>query len=48
VIGSIIGALSDVNPWRKGIQMMTLAIGAALATHGAGILVSRFLHINLA
>ncbi|MEM0120980.1 MAG: VIT1/CCC1 transporter family protein [Thermoprotei archaeon] len=48
IIGSIIGALSDVNPWRKGFQMMILAIGAALATHAAGILVNRFLHINLA
>jgi VIT1/CCC1 family predicted Fe2+/Mn2+ transporter len=48
IIGSIIGALSDVNPWRKGLQMTVLAIGAALATHGAGIAVGKLLHINLA
>lgn len=47
VIGSIIGALSDVNPWRKGLQMTVLAIGAALATHGLGMLAANTLHINL-
>lgn len=47
VIGSIIGVLSDVNPWRKGLQMTLLAMGAALATHGIGILAAKTLHINL-
>ncbi|EZQ04801.1 MULTISPECIES: VIT1/CCC1 family protein [Acidianus] len=37
IVGSMIGILSDVNPFKKGIQMTSLAISAAIATHLLGI-----------
>jgi len=38
VVGALIGLLSDVSPWRKGAVMSGLALGAALVTHGLGLL----------
>ncbi|QKR00318.1 ferritin, CCC1 [Metallosphaera tengchongensis] len=38
LVGSLIGLLSDVSPWRKGALMTGLALGAALVTHLLGIL----------
>ncbi len=37
MVGGIIGLLSDVNPFKKGLIMTGLAIGAALVTHAIGI-----------
>ncbi|WP_252896714.1 VIT1/CCC1 transporter family protein [Metallosphaera hakonensis] len=38
VVGSLIGILSDVSPWKKGGVMTGLALGAALITHVLGLL----------
>ncbi|AOL16900.1 rubrerythrin family protein [Sulfolobus sp. A20] len=43
VVGSVIGLLSGVKPFKKGLQMTILALLAALATHGLGYLASKFL-----
>ena len=43
-VGFLIGLLSDVNPRRKGLEMMGLGIGAAIATHLIGILASIIFH----
>ena len=47
IIGSLIGLLSEVKPWKKGIEMLILGISAALATHGIGMLASHYLHITV-
>jgi VIT1/CCC1 family predicted Fe2+/Mn2+ transporter len=44
-VGSIIGLLSEVKPWKKGLEMMGLGISAAVATHLIGVLASHFLTI---
>ncbi|BCU68133.1 hypothetical protein HS7_15700 [Sulfolobales archaeon HS-7] len=41
-VGFMIGLLSGANPTKKGILMMSLAIGAALLTHGLGLLIRFF------
>jgi VIT1/CCC1 family predicted Fe2+/Mn2+ transporter len=46
IIGFIIGTLSGAKPWRKGVEMTVLAIGAALATRLIGVTVSHFIHIT--
>ncbi|AEB95675.1 MAG: VIT1/CCC1 family protein [Metallosphaera sp.] len=38
MVGSLIGIVSDVNPWKRGALMTGLALGAALLTHGLGVL----------
>lgn len=43
IVGSIIGVLSGVKPIRKGLQMTSLALLAALGTHSLGYLASKFL-----
>ncbi|WP_422398123.1 VIT1/CCC1 transporter family protein [Sulfolobus tengchongensis] len=43
IVGSIIGILSGISPIKKGAQMTTLALLAALATHGLGYLASTFI-----
>jgi len=45
IVGSLIGIVSDVNPLRKGAEMTILALGAALATHGVGLLAQHYLHL---
>jgi len=47
IVGSLIGLLSSVKPWKKGIEMLILGISAALATHGLGLLASHYLHISV-
>ncbi|QGR19515.1 VIT1/CCC1 transporter family protein [Stygiolobus azoricus] len=39
-VGFMIGLLSDVNPKKKGLEMMGLGIGAAIVTHLIGLLAS--------
>lgn len=41
LVGFMIGLLSDVNPKKKGLEMMGLGIGAAIATHLIGLLASQ-------
>gem|GEM_PF-4010799 len=36
----MIGVISSVNPWKKGAEMTSLAILAALATHLIGSIFS--------
>jgi VIT1/CCC1 family predicted Fe2+/Mn2+ transporter len=40
LVGFMIGLLSDVNPKKKGLEMMGLGIGAAIVTHLIGQLAS--------
>jgi|BEDMetMinimDraft_2_1075160.scaffolds.fasta_scaffold00113_12 VIT1/CCC1 family predicted Fe2+/Mn2+ transporter len=40
IIGFMIGVISSVNPWKKGAEMTSLAILAALATHLIGSIFS--------
>ena len=40
LVGFMIGLLSDVNPKKKGLEMMGLGIGAAIVTHLIGQLTS--------
>jgi len=40
LVGFMIGLLSDVNPKKKGLEMMGLGIGAAIVTHLIGLLAS--------
>jgi len=40
LVGFMIGLLSDVNPKKKGLEMMGLGISAAIATHLIGLLAS--------
>ncbi|AAK42695.1 rubrerythrin family protein [Saccharolobus solfataricus] len=47
IVGSIIGILSGISPFKKGIQMASLALLAALGTHGLGYLASRFLNVSI-
>ncbi|BCU71431.1 VIT1/CCC1 transporter family protein [Stygiolobus caldivivus] len=42
-VGFLIGLLSDVNPKKKGLEMMGLGLGAAIATHLIGLLASLIL-----
>ncbi|AAY80956.1 VIT1/CCC1 transporter family protein [Sulfolobus acidocaldarius] len=42
-VGSLIGLISEVNPVKKGAEMLVLGIGAAIATHLLGVLAAHFL-----
>ncbi|WP_369610065.1 VIT1/CCC1 transporter family protein [Sulfurisphaera javensis] len=45
IVGSLIGLLSSVNPTKKGLEMLTLGISAAIGTHLLGLLASYYLHV---
>ncbi len=47
LVGSLVGILSGVNPIHRGTEMVVIGIGAALATHGIGLLASYYLHVNV-
>ncbi|MFQ1021599.1 VIT1/CCC1 transporter family protein [Tardisphaera saccharovorans] len=47
VVGSLVGILSGVNPIHRGTEMVAIGIGAALATHGIGLLANYYLHVNV-
>ncbi|MCY0859163.1 MAG: VIT1/CCC1 transporter family protein [Sulfolobaceae archaeon] len=40
IVGYLTGLMSNVNPYRKGLKMLALALSAAIATHLIGIAVS--------
>ncbi|MBB5252291.1 VIT1/CCC1 transporter family protein [Sulfurisphaera ohwakuensis] len=45
IVGYLIGLLSSVNPAKKGVEMLSLGILAAIGTHILGLLASYYLHI---
>ncbi|MGC8601756.1 MAG: VIT1/CCC1 transporter family protein [Thermoprotei archaeon] len=46
IVGSLVGVLSGTKPLNRGMEMVIIGIGAALATHAIGIVAGLYLHVN--